>query len=388
MALKVEELLKLQSLQNFKIVSGEKGLNRVVCSAGIMDYEFVPDVGYQNDTAFEKDSFVISSLLFAKNNPNQIIDAVKQLYDFGTSAFAFKDIIFKELPPEVLAFSNEKGFPIFTFGPELYFENIIYEIMEAVQREDTEILTEENIKKMIGHQLRKEEVGIISNGVSLVFKQNAIAVYITPKKGGPSLDVPRIYRSFYLNKNLKHKSIIARYQDGIFIIITGAFNETEKFELILQEAMNSLSINIDEVSLSRSNIGQPHLELDRCFRESYHTHMASVVAEKEYSSYDKIGVFKHLIPLKDDYAMREYAEELLQPLLDKEEFFNTVTSLIIHNGDLTMTASDCNCHQNTIRYRLQKVKELVGASEKTEFEFYNELSTAVRIHLLKKQDNN
>ncbi|MGF6375174.1 hypothetical protein M2140_000208 [Clostridiales Family XIII bacterium PM5-7] len=385
MAVKVEELLQLQSLQNFKLISGAKGLDRIVCSAGIMDYEFVPEVEYHNDTAFEKESFVISSLLFAKNEPEQIIDAIKALHDFGASAFAFKTIIFNELPAEVIEFSNEKGFPIFTFGPELYFENIIYEIMEAVQREDTEILTEENIKKMIEHQLRREEISLISKGVSLMFKQYAMAVYISPEKEKPALDSSRLYRSFYLNKNLKHKSILARYHKGMFIVITGAFTEEAKFEVILQEVLDNLSIRNEDVCLSRSNIHHPHEELDRCFRESYYTHIASTVENKQYHRYDEIGSLKYLIPLKDDFSVGEYTENLLKPILDKEEFFNTLTQLVMNHGDIVMTASDCNCHQNTIRYRLTKIKELIGASEQTEFEFYSELATAIRIHLLKKQ---
>lgn len=385
MALKVKELLQLQSLQNFKLVSGEKGLERIVCSAGIADYEFAPEVEYKNDAAFDKESFVISSLLFAQNDPDRIFDAVKKLYDLGTSAFAFKNIIFKELPEKVIEFSNEKGYPIFSFGEQLYFENIIYEIMEAVQREDTEILTEQNIKKMIEHQLRREEVSAISKGVSLLFKQNAMAVYISPKKGEPDLDISRLFRSFYLNKSLKNKSILCHYDRGIFIILTGVHEDRHSFDIILQEAMDNLSINPEGVYLSKSNVYHPYEELDRCLRESYHTYVASMVNDKEYSNYDAIGSFKYLIPLKDDLSMGQYADSLLLPLLDREEFFNTVSTLAANNGDIAMTASDCNCHQNTIRYRLAKVKELIGANEKTEFEFYNELSTAVRIHLLKKQ---
>ncbi len=100
MALKVKELLQLQSLQGFKLVSGDKGLDKAVCSAGIADYEFAPDVNYHNDNAFDKDSFVISSLLFAQNDSSRILDAVRNLYELGISAFAYKSVIYNELPAE------------------------------------------------------------------------------------------------------------------------------------------------------------------------------------------------------------------------------------------------------------------------------------------------
>lgn len=385
MALKVKELLQLQSLQGFELVSGEKGLDRVVCSAGIADYEFAPDVNYHNDNAFDKDSFVISSLLFAQNDRNRIFDAVRDLYDLGISAFAFKKVIYDKLPQEVIDFSNQNNLPIFSFGAELYFENIIYEVMEAVQRDDTQILAEENIKKMIENELPKDEVMRISKSISLLFKQNAMAVYIKPFAKGTKLDMTRIFRNFYLNKSLKHKAMLCKYNKGLFIILTSPYDEIEKFELILSEAMESLSISEKNVYLSRSNIYHPYEELDRCLREGYHTFMASVTDGKDYEHYDHIGAFKYLIPLKDSYALTSFAESILRPLADKEEYLHTAIILVINNGDITSTALECSCHQNTIRYRLAKVRELTGASNKTEFEFYTELSTAVRIYLLKKQ---
>lgn len=385
MALKVKELLQLQSLQGFQLVSGEKGVEKAVCSAGIADYEFAPDVEYHNDNAFDKDSFVISSLLFAQNDSSRILDAVQNLYKLGISAFAYKKVIYEELPAEVLAFSNENDLPIFSFGPDLYFENIIYEIMEAVQRDDTQILAEENIKKMIENELPKDEVMRISKSISLLFKKNAMAAYIKPFAKGAKMDMSRIFRNFYLNKSLKNKAMLCKYNKGLFIILTSSYDEEEKFELILNEAMDSLSINEKKVYVSRGNIYHPYEELDRCLREGYHTFAASVTDGKDYGHFNNIGSFKYLIPLKDSFALTSFSEGILRPILDKEEYLNTVITLVINNGDITSTALECNCHQNTIRYRLSKVRDLIDAGNKTEFEFYAELSTAIRIYLLKKK---
>ena len=236
MALKVKDILQLQSLQGMKLVSGERGLERAVCSAGIADYEFASEIEYDNDMPFDKDSFIISSLLFAKNDEKKIMEAVRKLYEMGTSAFAYKDIIYGQLPQEVVKFSNDKNFPIFAFGQNVYFENIIYEIMDAVQQEDTLILAEQNILKMIEYQLPKEEVTSISKSISLFFKEYAMAVYVSPPPDGEKLDVRRILRSFYLNKGLKSKCILCRYRKGLFMILTSAFSQPEKFEVILNEA--------------------------------------------------------------------------------------------------------------------------------------------------------
>lgn len=385
MALKVKDVLQLQSLQGMKLVAGKKGLDRVVCSAGIADYEFAMDIEYHNDNPFDKDSFVISSLLFAKNDAERIMEAVKILYEMGTSAFAYKNIIYGELPEEVIRFANEKGYPVFTFGQNVYFENIIYEIMDAVQQEDMMLLAEQNIMKMIEHQLPKEEVNQISKSISLFFKEYAMAVYVSPPLKGEKLDVRRILRSFYLNKSLKNKCMLCRYRKGLFMILTSDLSEDEKFEVILKEVMDSLSIEEEKVWVCRSNVHRPYDELDRCLREGWHTYAASVIDGKLYAGYDQIGVFRYLVPLAASQAMGQFAEELLAPLLDKEEFMHTCLNFVHNKGDLAATAQDCACHPNTIRYRLSKVRELTGLTEKTEAEFYAELSAALRIHLLREQ---
>ena len=59
--------------------------------------------------AFEKDSLVISSLLFAKDNPSLIFPAIKKLNEYGVSAFAFKSIIYENLPNEAISYADENG---------------------------------------------------------------------------------------------------------------------------------------------------------------------------------------------------------------------------------------------------------------------------------------
>ena len=112
MALTVRDIPALPGLGSLKLVSGRGGLDNKVVTAGIADYEFAPDVEFRDSADFVKDSFVITSLLFAYNNPDIIIDAVKSLHACGVSAIAYKDVIFDKVPDEVLQFSDEHNLPI------------------------------------------------------------------------------------------------------------------------------------------------------------------------------------------------------------------------------------------------------------------------------------
>ena len=178
MALTITDILQLQSLQKFELVSGKKGLAHYVTSAEIADYEFCSDILHPLENLFEKESLVLSSLLFAKGHPEEILPAVEKLFESGVSGFAYKTVFFSDLPAEVLDFSNENNFPIFRFGMDAFFENIIFEIMDAIQSDDTNLLTENNLSKMINNDLPRSQVYFLSKNISLLFKEYAMGAYI------------------------------------------------------------------------------------------------------------------------------------------------------------------------------------------------------------------
>ena len=81
--------------------------------------------------------------------------------------------------------------------------------------------------------------------------------------------------------------------------------------------------------------------------------------------------------------MKNYLNARIQPLLEKQDFYETVP-LTICRGDIFKTASLLNCHHNTVRYRLSKIKQFLFADEMSNQEFYADISLAVRLYMLQE----
>ena len=81
--------------------------------------------------------------------------------------------------------------------------------------------------------------------------------------------------------------------------------------------------------------------------------------------------------------MQTYMENFINPLKERPEYFETVHRLGLHGGDTCLTANYFGCHQNTIRYRLGKIKALLHLESETEQDFYAVLATAMRLYLIK-----
>ena len=65
MKLTVKDLFDIPLLKNFKLVAGEGGLSRPVEQPDILDFEFVQGVQMSRKDIFDKNSIILTSLLFA-----------------------------------------------------------------------------------------------------------------------------------------------------------------------------------------------------------------------------------------------------------------------------------------------------------------------------------
>lgn len=132
----VENFLQLPITKAFTVVAGRNGLHKSVQNVEILDFEFSPDIQTVRDTIFTPNSVVLSSLLFAKQQPEYLLNAVKNLIELGASALAYKPVIYEDLPEEVLMYADKNNFPILRFGGDEFFEKIILETMAYAKTQD------------------------------------------------------------------------------------------------------------------------------------------------------------------------------------------------------------------------------------------------------------
>lgn len=102
MSIKISELLQQPTFSSFRIVAGVNGLNRNVSKVNILDFEYddLQDSESERFNLFEKETFVLTSLLFAKDHPELILESVKLLIRDGASALAIKEIYYHDLPSD------------------------------------------------------------------------------------------------------------------------------------------------------------------------------------------------------------------------------------------------------------------------------------------------
>lgn len=384
MSITIETLCKNEHLRGLEVIAGNQGVKNVVTSGGIADYEFCTDLDHSEFDYYKPKSFVMSSLLFAKNEAEAILPAIIYLKEHDISAFGYKTVFFESLPKEVLEYADKNDFPIIKIPLRVFMDDIIFEIAEAVRTDDENFFSETNLAKMIDDELPKSQLYYFTKNISLKFKDYAICAYIKGDAEHFRPNIERYMNSFYLNHSLSTKALICPYHDGLFAILTSRHNNPQHFELILKELLEFLSLDENKLCISCSQIHYPYEDLDICFRESYQTYLASVASGQNFRYYTHIGTYQFLVPQMDSKLMRNYMRNYISPLQDKPELFDTLKEYVLCQGEIFTTADKLCCHHNTIRYRISKIKEILSCEPLTDQEFYSNISIAVRLYLLKE----
>ncbi|KUK82871.1 MAG: Transcriptional regulator, PucR family [Petrotoga mobilis] len=176
MPITISEAMKLDRLKSFRIIAGERGINKEIDKIGILDYEIIENI----DSQFGIGDFVLTSFTAARNDVNLLIRSVGSLIKSKVSGLAIKNIYYKELPHEVIELANEKSFPIFIFD-SVYFEDIITDIMDAIKEKDNYELLETKVDKIIKKNISKVMVRELALEINSAFKENFIVAYCKEK---------------------------------------------------------------------------------------------------------------------------------------------------------------------------------------------------------------
>jgi hypothetical protein len=380
MAITVIEATKLDTFKNFKLISGISGLNNPVEKVGILDWEFFS----RSEWLFNKGEFVLTSLLFAKDNPDFILEAVKELIKDGASGLAIKNIYYNELPVEVVDYSNKNSFPIFIFDNSVYFEDIITEVMDKIRFSENHEVLESKIDILIKKSLNKATVKELALEINSSFKESFFAIYCKSKRYIDSDSIISMLDSLKRRKKIDLHSTALKYRNGILIIFTEDKIQEKNFKSNVDYLISCVAIDVSEYYIGVSSLHSSLVELDQGIKESLFAQKTGEVSNETFNYFNDTGIYSILMPFVDEPWVHRFYNRIIQPIKSYDEkynteLFDTAIKYIENDGKIIETANAFFLHKNTIRYRIGKIKELLNM-EDCEGSFYEQLSIAVKLY--------
>ena len=156
-----------------------------------------------------------------------------------------------------------------------------------------------------------------------------------------------------------------RPERELAILLPGSAGAARAFEAVRRELESGLSGYLVTVGLSRPALDP--VDLHRAGAEAL---LAANVAEARGEpalSFEETGAYRLLLPAmsEDPSELRRFHEETVAPLMAYDEQYDTelvrtLESFLDADGSVAKTAERLFTHRHTIRYRLDRVKELSG----------------------------
>jgi sugar diacid utilization regulator len=146
------------------------------------------------------------------------------------------------------------------------------------------------------------------------------------------------------------------------VVLSDADRPWEDFRLALESEIR--------VGSCRVGVGGPCDEPDdfpRSFREAQLSLrlQRTVGAEPGASVFEELGVWRLLADVREVEGVERFVRQWLGALLDYDDrrasdLVNTISAYLAHGGGYDATATTLSIHRSTLKYRLQRIRELSG----------------------------
>lgn len=377
MSISVRETIALKEFKAFKLVAGASGLDNQVNAVGILDYEYaLQDGDTPRKWTFRKHDFVISSLLFARNHPERLLNAIKNLCEDQIAALAVKNVCYAQLPEDVIAYADEHGLPIFIFGrDDAYFEDIIVTLKEKIRERDSLEYQEHQIHMLLNQELdlkaqRELNCQLLPDRVT---PYRIIYCYV--KDNGQKI---RDYRRYYTGNRISAKRQDSfYYKKGCFMVYyTNSSDDvraSKEFQRLLSFVKERLLLKTEDYWIGIGEKKDSTESLTEAMIESLCAQQYGQLYQKDTTAFHELGLYQILLPCFRQKWFQDYSNKIIQVILDFDrqnngDLYKTTESYVKNYGNIQKVADDFYMHKNSIRYRINKVRELTGMEEDPSFD--------------------
>ncbi|MGE8018472.1 PucR family transcriptional regulator [Peribacillus frigoritolerans] len=382
----LKDLMNLKIFEGMELIAGEKGLSRKITDCGILDYEF--DRSLKNryfHSNFHEHQLALSTFLYAKDDDYLINDAIKHLVKKEASGLAIKNIYRLPIHDSALRYAESMNFPIFIIDPTIFFEDIIISIEECIQMLGSSFYGQKEIDTLLYKSLDQSNIKQHALQINPSLKNNFFIVYFYFKNNFDNQLFLKVQTCFKNSKFNQPSISLLRFNNGFILLYSKGFIDQNDKDFLLTEIIHSLLDSVTSIAIGVSDLHYRLEEIKQAIQESFYAALLHNNLNSCFLPYRDIGTFKAIFPFANSEPMEQFSQRYLNPLRDFDAentllLLDTLTEFIKCNGNLRELSIKLSLHENTLRYRLEKIAHLTGLNFKKP-EHYEQLSLAVKVQI-------
>lgn len=377
----VADILKLDIMKSHRLVAGEKGLSNPIHYVNIYDNPISKE---DMSIPLFSDDIYLTFFYYGKDNPDYIMYALKWFINSHATALIVFDEYMDKLPNEALNLCNENGFPVIFLDCKTPYSLVISSIMEYKINSEQKKRIEDKIDAIVSRKVSPEEKNELISDLNPHFKKNAVVLFVN-EENNISNNSPKLNLINVINRDIL--SFAALYRNGVILILSFADNRLTTLEKDLKSILDLIKNYIPNGQIGISNpVSLP--DLGSAISQSYIAISAGQTNFDGPTYYKNLGVSRILVDILGTPVLESFYHDIINPIekVDLEHnacLLETMLTFCSCNMDYKKTSKTLFVHENTIRYRISRIKDIIPYG-KSEIDFYETMSVISKIYKMKQ----
>lgn len=355
MSVTVGNILTLPSFKGAAILAGAKALDKIVLQVSIADSP-VTAVDYK--VAKEGD-FNLSGFYYARENLASMYEFLNILIATNASGLCLVDEYIHELPGEIVEFCDRMNFPVLLNDVNIPYSVMIREIIELLISDGQRTLMETKIDSLVNDVIDDARKLLILREINPKFMNYISVIYVLPDEHeaeGSLHPVLDFFNSSVVSSGVFYKGGCLGFVSYSNPILEEPGDKMEFHAARIKELCPNAAIGISSPNLKPVQISA-----------AINQAMAAAAAKSadRVVYYNDLGIIKLLRLLADRPEFEEFYHEILDPIWkfdeeNKADLFETMRVFLDCEYNYKKTAEMLFVHENTVRYRINKVREILS----------------------------
>lgn len=395
------DLLDIKQLKDgLELIAGENGLNRYIRWLYFADCIQCLSEDYDFTELIHGGELVIITNESLTGNEKRVLEIIKKADELKVAGIVINE---GQIIDSVKDICNEREIPLFEISINLHLIDFSQIICKALVEEESNANSMERILSTILYMDNFSAENLIEQaqyyGINLN-KNYQIAAFHTDNLN-KELKEMQIKNNGYINEikeNIK-RSIKREFNDyglkHIMTLVQGEFVAalipTDMFSddlltVILKNIVKKVQISYHFQMIVGVGSSYNYIEeIKLSYQEAKSTIKISKIinSKEQVYFYNNLGVYAFLSQIKNDKFLDNYKNNKLKILEDADKIqegclCDTLEAYLDNNCNANATAEALFIHRNTMRYRMDKIKKILG-TELTDVSFFLELKLAFAI---------
>lgn len=379
MAIRCENLFQLKSFEKIRLVAGKNGLHRNVTWVYINQAKSLKNWIHGGELVF-------LTGMEGSTEPEEVKNLIQECieeYAAGVVILCNENYIPK-IPEEGLKMAEQADFPVFEMPWNVKIVDVTKEICNQIVLTQAQDRSIKNFfyEMLFADQVDEKKIKNCATFCKIYFQSPAfisefrIHNLVNYHEEEHATNLQNQFARTINNSYEKYGKILTFVHMGNII----CYMEVDKAEeqkqsiLLLQKQIEKFSKKNGDLQIS-GGIGKTYTDITQ-FIESYRqAHNARKMSAKmllqrqfptvEIFYYEKMGILQLVDKIEDKRMIQEYCDNLLGGLLNLEEpertlYLETLKKYLYHDCVMVDTARDLFLHRNTLVYRMNKIKQILG----------------------------